>query len=267
MVMTIGTYQRSGDDVLQQQWGVPSGIAPSATWNNSSGNFTLDTALDQVYSKGLWLRFSGVNINSSTGGPTSSGLYWCIMNSTTSGQAYALQPVNISTPVPVTLPLLTGTTPFVPYVPLTSQLNGLLPTTAGTHGPSVAGAYLVAASVIIPGNLMGANGSIRTDCVFSCNGSVNTKQAAPGFGGTVFYGQGTSSASQIMGVITSITRNRGFTNSQVNSPIGNVTLTFSSYQTVDTTVDQLYYFTLNIGTTATDWMILQGGTVEVFPAT
>jgi len=266
MVMTMGTYQRSGDDVLQQQWGVPSGVAPSGTWNNSSGSFTLDTALDQVYSRGLWLRFSGVGVNSSTGGPAATGLYWCVMNSTTSGQAYALQPVNIITAVPVTLPLLTGTTPFVPFVPLANQLNGLLPVTAGTHGPSLAGAYLPVATVLIPSGLMGANGSIRTDCVFSCNGSVGVKTAAPGFGGIVFLGQGSSSASHTAGVITSITRNRGVTNAQVNTQIGNVTNTANSYQTIDTTVDQLYTFTLNIGSTATDWMILQGGTVEIFPA-
>jgi len=262
MVMTMGTYQRSGDDVLQQQWGVPVGLAPSATWNNTSGNFTLDTALNQVYSKGLWLRFVGVGVNSSTGGPAATGLYWCVMNSTTEGQAYALSGITISTTVPV----ITGNTAFIPFIPLASQLAGLLPVTAGSHSPLASAAYYPVANVTIPGGLMGANGVIRTDFVFVSNSSAGTKAAAPSFANGVFFGQGLSSTA-VTGVCTAMIRNRGLTNSQVSSPLANTSsataLTFTS---IDTTVEQLAGVFLNITTANTDWIILQGGTIEILPA-
>jgi len=262
MVMTMGTYQRSGDDVLQQQWGVPIGIAPSATWNNTSGNFTLDTALNQVYRNGLWLRFVGVGVNSSTGGPATTGLYWCVMNSTTEGQAYAFPNITISTTVPV----ITGNTAFIPFIPLASQLAGLLPVTAGSHSPLASGTYYPVANVTIPGGLMGANGAIRTDFVFNTNNSAGSKAAAPSFANVAFFGQSVSSTS-ITGVCTGMIRNRGLTNSQVSSPLANTSSTLGlNFATIDTTVDQLAGVYLNITTANTDWIILQGGTIEILPA-
>jgi hypothetical protein len=264
MVMTMGTYQRSGDDVLQSQWGTPVGLAPSATWNNGSGNFTLDTALDRVYNKGIWFRFVGVGVNSSTGGPAASGLYWCVMNSTTEGQAYALPSTTTSTAVPV-INLLAGSTfSFVPYIPLASQLNGLLPVTAGTHLPST-NAYIAVASVLIPGNLMGANGCIRVDSYASCNNSAATKAVANAFGGNVFLGSGGGTTVVALGS-SNLVRNRGVTNAQVNGPIGTFTGNSASFLSVDTTVDQYAVILLNQGSANTDWMILQGATVEILPA-
>ena len=260
MVMTMGTYQRSGDDVLQSQWGTPVGLAPSATWNNSSGNFTLDTALDRVYNKGIWFRFVGVGVNSSTGGPAATGLYWCVMNSTTEGQAYAFPSITTSTAVPV----ITGNSAFTPYIPLASQLAGLLPTTAGTHAP-LTNTYYPVANVTIPGGIMGANGSIRTDMVFTTNSSAGTKIAAPTFANVVFYPQSVSSTNFI-GVASGITRNRGVTNAQISSPIGNSANNNTTFQSIDTTVDQLAGVNLNITTANTDWVILQGCTIEILPA-
>jgi hypothetical protein len=262
MVMTMGTYQRSGDDVLQQQWGVPVGLAPSATWNNTSGNFTLDTALNETYSRGIWLRFAGVGVNSSTGGPAGTGLYWCVMNSTTEGQAYALPNTTISRTVPIINLSNAPSSSFVPFIPLASQLNGLLPVTAGSHVPTTS-QYLTVASTLIPAGLMGANGCIRTDSLATCNNSATNKAMATGFGGTVFGGSA-STTNTLIG-ISNLTRNRGVTNAQANSGLGNVTNSTSSFLTVDTTVDQYTYILLNSGAT-TDWIILQGGTVEILPA-
>ena len=263
MVMTMGTYQRSGDDVLQSQWGTPVGLAPSATWNNGSGNFTLDTALDRVYNKGIWFRFVGVGVNSSTGGPAATGLYWCVMNSTTEGQAYAFPSITTSTAVPVINLTNAPTSSFVPYIPLASQLNGLLPTTAGTHAPTTNN-YIAVASVLIPGNLMGANGCIRIDSYASINSSAGTKGIANGFGGNVFLGTGGTTAVALGS--SNLVRNRGVTNAQVNGPIGTFTGTTASFLSVDTTVDQYAIITLNQISDSGDWIILQGATVEILPA-
>jgi len=240
------------------QWGVPCGTAPNADWNNGSGNFTLGTALNEVYRRGLWLRFAGVGVNSSTGGPESSGLYWCVMNSTTEGQAYALSSITISTTVPVT----TGATAFTPFVPLASQLNGLLPTTAGTHVQST-GTQITVANVTIPANSMGANGVFRVLANASNNNSAGTKTLRDSVGGVSLININNTTATG--GVLANQTRNRNIATAQISSVNSYGINSSPVFTTFDTTSDVALLWQISI-TTATDWMILQGATVEILPA-
>jgi hypothetical protein len=184
------------------------------------------------------------------------------MTSTTEGQAYALSNTTISRTVPIINLSNAPSSSFVPFIPLASQLNGLLPVTAGSHVPTTS-QYLTVASTLVPAGLMGANGCIRTDSLATNNNSATVKAMATGFGGSVFYGSGNTTPTMLG--ISNLTRNRGVTNAQANSGLGNVSNPNNSFLTVDTTVDQYTYILLNSGAT-TDWIILQGGTVEILPA-
>lgn len=247
-----------GSFYILAQWGVPCGTAPNATWNNTAGSFTLTTALNEVYSRGIWLRFAGVGVNSSGGGPAGSGLYWCVMNTTTQGQAYALSPINITTAVPIT----DGTSSFTPFIPTDDQLNGLLPVTAGSHVAST-GTQITVANVTIPANSMGINGAFRTLANASNNNTAGTKVLRNSLAGTLLTS--ISNTTSVGGVLTNQTRNRGIATAQISSLNSNAAATTPVFTTFDTTSDVALLWTINIAT-ATDWMILQGGTAEILPS-
>jgi hypothetical protein len=240
------------------QWGVPVGTAPNATWNNTAGSFTLGTALNEVYSNGIWLRFAGVGVNASGGGPASSGLYWCVMNTTTQGQAYALNTINITTTVPIT----DGTSAFTPYTPTADQLNGLLPVTAGSHVASTA-TQLTLANVTVAANTMGMNGGIRSFENYSTNSTVGTKVARVTLGGSVI-GPTLSQTTSTGGTHGILVRNRGVDNSQISGLSNNNAASSQTFTTIDTAAEQALLWQVTIAT-ATDWMILQGATVELLP--
>lgn len=240
------------------QWGVPVGAAPNATWNNTTGSFTLGTALNEVYSNGIWLRFAGLGVNSSGGGPASSGLYWCVMNTTTQGQAYALSTINLTTVVPV----IDGTSAFTPYTPTADQLNGLLPVTAGSHVASTA-TQLTLANVTVAANTMGINGSFRSLNNYGNNNTAGTKVGRQTFGGSLIANTLSQTTSQ-GGVQSTFARNRGVTNLQISSFANNNAASAPVFTTIDTTSDQALLWQVTIAT-ATDWMILQGATVEMMP--
>lgn len=61
----------------------PFGIAPSGSVGNN-GALTLGTALDQVYTNGLYLDFPAGALYAGS----AAGAYWCVMSSTTVGQVY-----------------------------------------------------------------------------------------------------------------------------------------------------------------------------------
>ena len=259
--LSFGPVQPSSNGnapYILAQWGVAVGAAPNATWNNTAGSFTLTTALNAAYTGGIWLRFAGVGVNSSGGGPASSGIYWCVMNTTTQGQAYALSTINITTAVPV----IDGTSAFAPYVPTADQLNGLLPVTAGSHVASTA-TQITLANVTIAANTMGANGGFRTFCSTTNNNSAGTKVVRNTFGGSVIGGTN-SNTTTTSGVIGNVVRNRGVTNAQIGSVNFQNATVSNTLTTIDTTADQALLWQVNIAT-ATDWMILQGCMVEMLP--
>lgn len=242
------------------QWGVPAGVAPNADWNNGSGSFTLGTALNETYSRGLWLRFAGVGVNSSTGGPAASGLYWCVMNSTTEGQAYALPSLTTST-APL---VITGTSAFTPYIPLASQLNGLLPTTAGTHVQTTA-TNIVVANVTVSAGTIGINGALRTWANVSNNNSAGAKTVRAVLGATSVI-TSVGNTTGLGGSIATITHNRGVANAQISGVNYNVANYSMGLTTIDTTSDFVFQYVLNIAT-ATDYIILQSAIIEILPST
>ena len=84
LFVSNGTRWRpaNGHAMLAQR-GVPVGIAPSGSVA-ANGALTLGTALDVVYSNGLWLYFPAGALYAGS----VAGLYWCVMSSTALGTIY-----------------------------------------------------------------------------------------------------------------------------------------------------------------------------------
>jgi len=133
------------------QCGVPIGIAPTGTMA-ANGAVTLGTALNATYSGGIWLYYPSGAVYSGS----AAGFFWTVMSSTTLGTVYN------NTYVP-------GTNAF--DIPAS-------PTAVSDAGP---GAFtgvtseITALSVTVPGGLMGINGSVGTDNLFTMNNNANNK--------------------------------------------------------------------------------------------
>jgi hypothetical protein len=233
------------------QSAVPVVLAPNATWNNSSGNFTLGTSIVTIYSGGVWMYFAGVGVNSSGGGPISSGLYWCVMISATVGQAYALPSLTTNTNPFV---LNADNTNFIPYIPLASQLS-LLPVTAGSHVQTT-GTNITLTSMTMPGNSMGANGVLMFTLSYRTLSNANTKYAGYLVGSASNLNNYTTVTSFFANYIPF--RNRGVQNSQVYQSIGGST----QISSIDTSANQQIILVAKIET-ATDFMVQEGFTIEL----
>jgi len=241
------------------QSAVPVLLAPNATWNNSSGSFTLGTALPATFSDGLWIYFSGVGVNSSGGGPTSSGLYWCVMLSTTDGQAYALQAINIVTSVLVTL----ATSAFIPFIPLSNQIAGQLPVTAGSHVQTTS-ADIPLINITIPAGFMGKNGAFRQITSVSMTNSAGSKSLKSKFGGTTIFAPNGTTVSNLN--INAITYNRGLATSQFSEELrGLASPLTNNPSNINTANDASLVYAVQTAT-ATDYIFINCVTIEILPA-
>jgi hypothetical protein len=123
------------------------------------------------------------------------------------------------------------------------------------------------ATITIPGNTIGPNGSLRVSPLFTYTNSANIKTVSVKFGGVTFFSTAPST-SAVTASMTTI-RNRG-TQSQLSyapvatgAGIGSVAGSPAS-GSIDTTADQVITLTgllTNTGETIT----LEGYTVEVLP--
>jgi hypothetical protein len=234
----------SGVPYILAQSGVPVGLAPNGTVA-TNGQITLGTALPRVYSNGIWLRLPAGAVS---GG--AAGLYWCVMSSTTVGQVYT----NFAD----------TSQKFTPYIPTGTLVNAVGSNSAYTQTVNI-GITLINTSV--PGNSMGANGSLRATHQFSCANNANNKSIQLQFGAyNIIYNAGISSSAGTQTLST--IRNCGVTNSQVanfNSLTGLGTSSNMGYYSNDTTVDQPIFVLANIGV-ATDYIIFEAGSLEVLPS-
>jgi len=238
-VWTGTVWEPSAGIISLAQSATPYVVAPNATWNNTTGAFTLGTALPTTYA-GAWVYFSGVGVNSSTGGPAASGLYWCIFSSATVGQAYT-----------------------------NSTASTQLTTTAGTMIQTI-NTNLNLVTVSVQGGLMGANGSLR---VFSSNSTTNsggTKLLTLLHGGATagtFY----TAANSVFGRGLIMLHNRGVASQLAGPPTGGTS--GSQFAGVTTTILP-YYGTVNTAVTqscviagqiavATDFIVMESYTFEL----
>ena len=235
-----GNYRK----VIYPNVSVSIGLAPNVTWDNTGGGFTSPTSLGVTYSRGLWLYFNGVGINGTTGGPATSGYYWCVMSSATQGIAYA---ENFNPEIGAVPNLVTSTTPLV--------------TVIGTNAPTL-NTYITAAKVTIAGGSIGANGILKGHDFLSFSSSANTKYASVRLGGEpIAYPAGLS--SQVSARREYWMYNRGAEDANLiqtfvyfGPTTGQPTLA-----SINTAVDQPLVYALYIAA-ATDFLILNSAALS-----
>jgi hypothetical protein len=234
-----------------RKWSTPVGHACNATWNNTTGAFTLATAFQPVYSQGIWLRFTAVGQSTSTGGPAVGGIYWCVMSSTTVGQAYALR-----------------SDPAVGFCPYTPDISGaLLSTVAGTHWAAT-GTDITLASISCPAGALGSQGTLRTEMYWSVTNSATSKIVKQNFGGNTLFNQpyttvGGARVQTLMHNVQSkyqkyIAGNAGI------AGVGGTTSGYLINGTEDTTLARDVLFIAN--TNGVDSAVLEFAAIEVLPA-
>jgi len=245
--MTIAIFpSRTGVDgtgpIILAQSGVPICIAPTGTMA-ANGAVTLGTALGSALTA-LWMYFpSGAVFSGSA-----AGFYFTAMSNTTVGTVYT----NTYTP---------GTNSY--DIPAS-------PTAVSAAGP---GAYtgvtseVTAVSLVLPGGLMGKNGSLSAVILTDINSNANAKSYALKFGNTTIKNvslANTNASQQFIQVTNrgAAAKQVGFTPAQTS---GFATATSPLvYSTEDTSANVTVVVTLT-HTAATDYVTLSAHTIIVNP--
>lgn len=227
------------------QSGVSVGLAPNGTIA-ATGVVTLGTALPRIYSAGIWLRFPDGAV---AGGL--SGLYWCVMSSTTVGQVYSN--------------FVDTSAGFVPYIPTGTLVAAV---GSGVAYAQTTGVDIVLVNTPLMGNALGNNGSLRIRDLTSMNvdATANTRIRKHFLGTAVFISLGSTATSTTATILNQIS-NQGIANSQISQNWGmngnsNAALLSGA---IDTTINQPITLTANI-TNAADCAIIEAFSIEVLPS-
>jgi hypothetical protein len=223
------------------KWGVPVILASSGTMGNN-GAVSAMTALPTTYSGGAWLYLPANAIQAGS----AAGFYWFVASSTTAGTVYN------STFDGTSVPAAGTTTAFVSTGP--GAFTGL------------AAGEIVAATVTVSANAVGASGALFHDTLWNNNTAAGNKTFRvrySGGAGTLYLNSAlsTSAGLSARGHI----QNRG-TSVQVGSVhganVGNVAGLAPAYGTADTTGATTLVFSLEKAT-ATNHAILEAGVVTL----
>lgn len=230
-VVSTPPGQQSIPYILAQR-GAPT-ILPSSGSSNATGQITLTTALPYQPSGtvGLYLP-AGVVTGGSQG--SGAGVYQVTFSSTT-----------------------------------VCQLAGTSIVTANAAYTQTTGAQLTLASTSVPAGCLGVNGCLRVMPWWTHIGNTNIKIERAVFGGTWLADRQATSATQVTFRELLMVRNRGAQNSNLlesswGGGIGADTGLFKS-ASIDTSLAQTLAFTGQLSI-ATDYIILEGYSVEVLPA-
>lgn len=228
----------------------PAILACSSTFN-STGQFTLVTALP-AYVSNVWMFFNAVGVAGSVGGPAVSGWYYCVMSSTTVGQAYSI------------LEYQTGEW----LVRQPSALPDLLATTAGANTPTLNN-HFVGPRIRVPAGTLGLNGVLRIHDLVIVSSSANAKSTIMRFGNASVCSNAAGAAITTTKTVRRIgfVYAQGATNKQIvqsNIFYGPVAADAAA-ATVDTAMDQYVDATVSI-TNAADWCGIASLFVEVLPS-
>lgn len=224
------------------QSAVPVCLAPNGTIA-TNGTVTLGTALPTTYSGGIWLRFPANAVS----GDSTGGLYWAVMSSTTVGIVYA---GNVD-----------PATEFVPYI---GSTGGGAVTGSNSAYTQTTAADVTLVNVTVPGGTMGANGAVRTVARWSLTNNANSKSVKLNFGGTSTLSNTPTSAAGFGSIYT--IRNRGVANKQfAPSYTSDTTSGTPLFPAIDTSVDVALTFPVQMAT-ATDYVVLEGFSIELMPS-
>lgn len=236
-----GVRQR-GRSFILEQWAVPVGIAQTGSIGNN-GALTLGGSGFQVtYSGGIWLYFPANAISAGS----AAGFYWTVMSSATAGTIYNTT--------------LGDTVPYVPTRNIAFVTTGPGAYTGHTSKVSLA-------TVTVPGGSMGLNGGLLVDVLASCMNSGTTKTFGITLGGSSIYSRSIG-ASTVMREIASVRNMNSQAVNLVNTAQVSVGVHTTSgaavRRTVNTAADSNVVIEGTLAT-ATDYLILEGATIEVLP--
>ena len=229
--------------LILPQWAVPTGIAPSGTVG-ANGAVTLGTALAAAYSgMGLYLYFPAGAVYS--GSP--AGSYWVVMSNTTAGTVYC----NLQGALPI--------------APATAALLPVIDAGPGVY--TGATTVITLATLTVPGGIMGANGQLTTDEIWTSAPTAGSKVPRDLFGGVPGITPTLATNPSIQHRAT--LRNNG--NPAINrtfngSSFGSNTAGLPTVINVNTAADWSRAFAGSIAV-ATDWLVLDSASTLVFPAT
>lgn len=231
----VGSLDRNGNELLfpyiLAQKATPIVLLSAATNISATGAITGLTAL-QYQPTGV------VQVYCFAQAGLAAGLYYATFSSTSACQLYT-DAAGTITP--------TGITP-------------------GAYSSGTAEVALV--SVTVAGNSLGINGALQAEALVQNPNNANSKTLNAKYAGNVFGGQ--SFNTSVSGGFRALMRNRGAANKQVSAlgsradwtqPSSGAVLQFAA----DSAVDQICTITGQLANTA-DFIILEGYTIEVFPA-
>ncbi len=122
------------------------------------------------------------------------------------------------------------------------------------------------ATIAIPANVMGSNGKVRIEALFSYSGGLGTWRPRFKFGGTTFHEQAAFSSGGLSARLDSQFTNANATNAQVAAALiqANFASNANAYTTmaIDTTSSQNLTITMELGN-AGDTVVLRSYTVEL----
>ena len=224
--------------------GIPVIVANTGTIA-TSGTVTLGTALPTTYAN-AFVYFPA----SAVSGDSTGGIYYVVFSSTTVGVVYAGK-YGVANGV--------GAVAFTPVAP-TGTLTAVTGSNSSFTGSTTETTLI---NVTLPAGSMGNNGQVVVTANWSCNNSAGAKAGAVYFGGTVI-GTSSSYTTSTGGSSMNSIRNRGVLNVQSTQLIGGASASGHVYTAVDTSASVPIVISGTIGT-ATDNIILEGFTVQLFP--
>ena len=135
------------------------------------------------------------------------------------------------------------------------------------NGGSAYTTETTADTISVLANAIGVNGSLRVQTTWGMNNNANSKSVNVKFGGSTVMGFGFSSVASYSDI--RYVRNRGVANKQVIHPTNQGSLSSGTnavaYLTIDTSAAQNITLTMNPAT-ASDFVVLEGYTIEVLPS-
>jgi hypothetical protein len=223
--------------------GTPVMVANTGTIA-TNGTVTLGTALPTTYAAAFcYFPASAVS------GDATGGIYYVVFSSTTVGVVYAGK-YGVANGV--------GSVAFTPAVP-TGTLTAVTGSNSAFTG-STTETTLV--NVTVPAGSIGDNGQVIVITNWATNNSAGAKTGTVYLGGSA-VGSQASYTTSTGGAITNSIRNRGVVTAQSSQAIGGV-VAGSVYTAINTAASTSITITADLAT-ATDNVILEGFTIELFP--
>ena len=223
------------------QAAIPVILPSSGTITN--GVLSALTALPTAYG-GAWMYFpAGASL------PSGAGLYWVSSVTTTGGN--------------ITTTFANASAAFTPYIPA----SPVLITSGGAAYTQTTGADITLANITVAGGVMGANGALRTSKLCSHNNSAGSKFHREAFSSSNIHSFTASTSVSFRWDL--LVRNAGsqavnIGPSTISVGTSGVVGTNLSRLNIDTSQAQQYTFTCQLAV-ATDYIVLEGFTVEVLP--